>query len=391
MGLKMEMFRLPSTLDEVQEKLNIVKKYGLYPEDELMRCLDSNKELIKKIKKDFDSDEYGFDDIYKVKMFVANYLMGIDNEEKLDSDYVKELRLNLGGNLFNTISKGITDEPSIHLSWVLGIPQHNSTIEKNQKLNEIGFWRAKKLAPQIRARLALLELFTIVSYEDFIPKLLKVCPLYLSCPIVARKISEWTYEFRKGDESKKKYISRTFTDRRISSNKISYRHWSLFHRYYLLKKHLEVLAKVGKRDLRKKFIKDFLTRRLGLKKECEDFLLEENYTSPKKGAMEIMFKEGRFENEDAFNRTHEKIESLLKKHPMEEMDIFTGQVADDMIIKEPSKLESPDLWFQFFDNLNHMDIHKSKYQPCEHRPEPSGNSLEYFNAIMEPANFPPLS
>ena len=72
----MEMFRLPTTYNEVVQRAELITKAGIYPEDRLKRCLDLSRRInegkktndtnIEWIKNDFD--KYGIDYIYRIEM-----------------------------------------------------------------------------------------------------------------------------------------------------------------------------------------------------------------------------------------------------------------------------------------------------------------------------------
>ena len=210
------MFRLPNIEKEgeLEARAGFALKHGLNPDkDKLRQKLDQclrfirgkerlDKKAVKGIKKDFHSDEYGFDDVFKTKL-LANYVI-VNNSDFIDDKNVALVSQQVRSDFFDiTLDK---DGDISHFS-----PENQARMETLTRLiGEDGGERASEqtiteqrtfltkfgeimvipLVFKIQGQLALLEIFALVSLDDFLPELLRICPEYLrSCPIVAKKVS----------------------------------------------------------------------------------------------------------------------------------------------------------------------------------------------------------
>ena len=83
-----QAFRLPVTPEENLYRRNVIASKNLYPVDRLNKII-VNKDVIK-AEKDFDSVEYGFDDMYLFKAF-STFAYIMTHNEKNNDDVVRDL------------------------------------------------------------------------------------------------------------------------------------------------------------------------------------------------------------------------------------------------------------------------------------------------------------
>ena len=230
----MQIFCLPDIFKEgeIEERVGQILGNNLYPEEKVRHCLDfifgrkkPNKKTITIIRKDFHSDQYVFDSVYKFKMLIAYSFVHADllgdgliakiSEMDLQSKFFDKV-LNREGESNLKMSPENLRKINRALSRHLKAPdKKKGTLPNSKKMIASKRSRIKKkgeeltmsLRPQIQNRLALLELFTLTSPDDFIPDLLKVCPKYLSCPIVSEKILKWAHGTKEGNKIESKIFS----------------------------------------------------------------------------------------------------------------------------------------------------------------------------------------
>ena len=365
------MFKLPD-IDkegEIERNIALILKNKIYPEEKLRECLEfvfrkkiPTKEVIKSFKKDFHSNQYGFDTVYKFKMLMTSLLI---NSHEYDDGLVISL-LDIEEIFFNWIDSpklsfpiSIIKQKSSRFSFVKAGKKKNSynksDIEKvkkiiDEKRNTLkirGNELLKKIRPQIKARLALLECFTIISLDDFIPDILKVCPKYISCPFVAQRINQWAYGAKIGDEKMMKSFKKVFSalkDKRTSANKTIYRNWYIVHRHHLLEKCFATLFRIDESESYKSY-KSFIEWAFSLNKKCVS-LINNNF-KPKDIALYIILQEKLVKDECAFKKIHNKVKTLLNKHHKNDISVLFGKHIDQVIIQQPFLIDDPVLWSLF--------------------------------------------
>ena len=342
----MEIFRLPNIHKEgeLEKRVELILKYDSYPKEKLNRCLDfitgkasPSRKDIDNIIKDFKSDRYGFDDIYKFRMTIATFLL--NNDDQLTDNTVlnmyEELKLRFSYHI-PLRANGSFAEPSPEIyKRVMEYAQDKgieveptpSIAEARRRLKQIGIDSLKELIPQTQSRLALLEIFTLVSLDDIIPELLKVCPKYLHCPIVVDKILDWsngTKENNESDRNRFRFFCSVMRKKNNPHEKI-YKHWFIFHRHSLMENHLTFLMRMDKSKRQKQ--KENFCSFFGLSKEYLE-CLERDLFKPKEIALEIIQKEGLIKSEDSFYKIRAKVNILIKKHPINRIPLFTAKNID---------------------------------------------------------------
>ena len=312
----MEMFKLSESRKEIVQKVELISKAGIYPEDRLERCMElilrtqNGKKIedtdIEWLKNDFD--KYGFDDIYRIEMFFATTYSNMDTLDLAKQD-VKEFFIQL---YIKTSKEENTDDKTI--------------LSKAQDyFVEIGKAKTENLVPRIRNRLILLEVLTYASPDHLIPKLLEVCPRYLSSPVIAKKISKWAYGLKCGNKTDKNKFNSVISSlkRKPEGSRRIYKYWTVVSKYHKYKKHFTDLKRKG-----------------------------EIHDSPSSKAISKLINENLVGSKRNFDNIYAEINVLVKKHSEvgDDEDILSyGWLFESMRDLDSSIFYCPSYWWAIFD------------------------------------------
>ena len=407
----MEMFRLPNIWKdhgELEAKAKLIKKYKLYPEDRLATCLifilsnasfnneevnstlngkkifsiisphfKSKEDFIKNIKSYFNPDKYGFSHVTKIQMFIAYAFY----EKRLDDQTIKEMP-NVEFNMIffdtyrespsfktssgdTTINMKFFDivtkkepcppelDPDNHTRSLFGsineknITEKELVIKRRDALKKFNYELAKRFVPKIQAQLALLEIFTLISLDDFIPELLKICPRYLHCPIVAEKILNWSYGVKNENLQCKKYLHNTFSSLK---NKKGNPYIQDFRKNWMAVNycvHLSMALYDLKKTINKKKQKSY-EKIIENKFDLNDVskLVIHGHNAIPDAVLNIMIDKQLIQSEHALTRAFKVVQKSLdlEKHPFGGKDLEILADMDDFLKKNPFALENPDYW-----------------------------------------------
>ena len=198
-----QIFRLPTNKEELFYRKNLIIEKNLYPKERLFAISDSKD--ITKAEEDFDSIEYGFDDMYLLKLVAARYYAKIDKEKD------KALVRDMGCLFLEDTAQG--KDSSLDLERFRNIcfpPEEGSYREEDidflkKEMKSYGIALVEDIKQEIIERLYVLEVLTVISPKALIPKLTNICPLYLGCPYVRFWIMshQGHYKYGSNEEIKK--------------------------------------------------------------------------------------------------------------------------------------------------------------------------------------------
>ncbi len=337
------MFQLPEKVESFFELAKIVKSNNLYPIGKLIIFFNKskknnlNKADIDQIKKDFHSDEYGFDEVYKIKLAVVNVLLKI---EELSDAIV--LEIDPSSNQLMRLQKG-----NIH---ALEEIKSSQNIQRTRLLlKKYGESLKPQVIKEVKDRLALLEIFTRILPNDLIPDLITICPRYLGCPIIQKWISQNQYNSKYGDEKQtimsedllRKASKALLPDKRQLSKRTTY-YWGLDKYYHNLTDYIKHYRNSYSEEKFDKEEFEIFCDVWKIPTIYEDHFIS-NEMGPKELALEIMESLNMVASARAFREFQPKINMYKKKHEgVKMMGIINNFL--DCSISAPRLIDNPQLW-----------------------------------------------
>ena len=241
-----QTFKLPRNQEEISYRRDMIASKNLYPLDRLNEII-KNRDSVN-AEKDFDSTEYGFDDMYIFKVLAARaYIASI--EEKDDNLVRYSGRVFLNEN-------GVEEYPDLkRLKRACFSSGKDSETKEDleflkKKMHAYGLDILKFAKQEIIERLYVLELLALVSLDTLLPKLVRVCPFYFSCPSVIFFIMHHQERCKlETDEERKvsgKILKQLIIPDRRSIGKRKLPHWELYRMYKKLLKYIQPFYKAVK-------------------------------------------------------------------------------------------------------------------------------------------------
>lgn len=338
------MFRLPISNREFSLKLKIVKRGDVYDVSrielflEILKLEKYPEHEASKIIKDFSSVDFGFDDIYKLKLATCDLLLNIDQKSDrlvrfLDWQTREMSKLkNIEGVDFSGdfYSEGYVNSRRVEL----------------RKYGERLLINTKK---EITERLALLEVFARLLPNDLIPRLIEVCPKYLGCPFVQKWIMTNQYLSICGNKEQRtisteliKRLSKAMLPDKRKIKKQVIHYWELDQYYHKLTGYVKghrLAKKENRLDVQ------YMNIFFDVWKIPDEY--KGHFVSEEVGAKElvlsIMISKGMIASESSFREFQSKINKLKQKHFGVEFMLVLENILD-LPIHAPQIIENPRLW-----------------------------------------------
>lgn len=337
------MFKLPESNEDFRRLVKIVEANKIYSVDKISNYLAKSqsksltKNDVQEIKKDFKSDQYGFDEIYKVKLAVIEWLVNIDQKS---DEFVRFLDWD-SKNKYKMESVGIKIPEDFY--------SKEYADDRRKALRSYGESLLKITKEEIEARLAILEIFARLIPDELIPELLLICPKYLGCKIIQAWIMNNQFYSIHGDDQQKalskdrvkKFTKALIPDGRKNKKQSTY-YWQLDGYYNKLTNYIKghrLASKEGRLD--KEYLKIFFDVW-----KIPDVYLG-HFTSEEIGAkdlaLEIMISKGMITSEISFRDFQPKINRLKEKHSGIQMTLVLEDILD-LPIQFPQMLDNPKIW-----------------------------------------------
>ena len=320
-------FKLPIDKKESFYRKKLIIEKNIYPEERLF-AVTKDRTIAEE---DFDSIEYGFDDMYLFKLVSANYYAKIDEEK--NNNLVRDMGCMLLAESTQNSSLDLERFRSICFPQEEGFYREDDIDFLKKNIKSYGQALIEEIKQEIIERLYVLEVLTVLSPEILIPKLTRVCPLYLGCPYVRFWIEshQGHYKYNSSEQKKKSenFLKRVLVpDRREKSRQeIPYMDVFLMHKS---------LSKLLRQ--RSKFIKECnepgiamnksLLLQLHFVSEKSIELIEQGQGSPSDLAVEILVNEGRINSDGSFRSFWAQARKMNKKHSGKTMTIGALSLFD---------------------------------------------------------------
>ena len=309
-----QAFRLPRNQAEISYSHRVIESKNLYPLDRLSEIVKTQD--IAKAKKDFDSANYGFDDMYLFKALAA-YTYMTAHEDK-DDKFVRDLSCVFINEKW---VDGDSELEQIKKAYSSSGNDPNSIEDLallKKKMHSYGLELFKRARQEIVERLYVLELLSFVCFDTFLPKLVGACPLYFGRPSIIffimhhQKICKLGLDKQKESE---KILKRFILPDKRAMAKRTLPRWELYLIYKTLLKYIQPYHKAmkGGDKAEIKRTKESLSKLTFISRESIE-LIEKDFEIPSEAAHIIMEKEGKFKKAGTFQGFQMEMRQLDEKH-----------------------------------------------------------------------------